>query len=615
MADDQCDDASRDDEDAPFDEALAHEAEEAVRQATPETQAEADQPVQEPREPADDGVEESGADTGSSASTVAGGILSSRIMGFVREGSLAYFFGVGAHADVLQAAFKAPNLLQNLLGEGTISAAFIPIYSKLLEEGKAEEAGRFAGAIFGLLLAVASLFAFLGVVFAEEIVTVYSPGFRGDAADVLLGKIPIDRFALSVTAVKIIFPMTAVLVLSAWALGVLNSHRRFFLPYFAPVLWNTAIIASLVTAMLLFVGNPLKLDPEVMTTDGRTTLLMAAFWGALVGGVLQFGVQLPLVGKLMTGFKLSFSTKAHGVKEALSAFGPVVAGRGVYQVSAFIDTLLASLLAAGALSSLRFSQMLYLLPVSLFGMSVAASELPELSRISTDQADTFLARLDRSMRQMLFMTIPTFVGYIAFGLLIVGAIFRRGSFGLNDTWLVYLALAGYALGLIATTVSRLLQNAFYAFQETKTPAKIAVVRVVVSAAISIPLMFWLDQFNIAKTFGFLREGHPLFLGAVGLSVGSAFGAWVELWRLRSALRAHLEHFVLPWASMARLTGTALVALVPGAFLWWLLPSTWSMLALAPLVVGAFGVTYLAVGYALGFEEGEAWIGKILRRFR
>src|SRR5690606_4927649 len=174
--------------------------------------------------------------------------------------------GTGLHADVFSAGLRMPNLLQNLLGEGTLSASFIPVYSELLGRGRVEEAGRVAGAVFALLLAIAAAVSLIGIALAPVLVSVLTPGFEG------------ERRALMISVTRIIFPMTGVLVLSAWALGILNSHRRFFLPYFAPVLWNAAIIGALVAF-----GSRLELD----------ALLMAAAWGALLGGLLQFGVQLP----------------------------------------------------------------------------------------------------------------------------------------------------------------------------------------------------------------------------------------------------------------------------------------------------------------------------------
>ncbi|HUO86635.1 MAG TPA: murein biosynthesis integral membrane protein MurJ, partial [Thermoanaerobaculia bacterium] len=361
----------------------------------------------------------------SAASQVASGILASRLLGFVRQALYAHFFGVSAHADVLETAFRSPNLLQNLLGEGTISAGFIPIYSRMVAEGRHREAGRFAGAVLGLLIAIASGVALAGVLFAEPIVAVLAPGFLADADDPTAA---VDRYPLAVACVRILFPMTGLLVLSAWALGVLNSHRRFFLAYFAPVVWNVAILATLTGVAVALVSDPTSGEVvAAMPAELRTRLLFAACWGALAGGALQFAVQLPVVFREMEGFRLRLSTKVEGVRAAFRATGPVLAGRGVGQISAYLDIVLASLLAIGAVSSLRYALVLYMLPVSLFGMSVAAAELPELARLGSEDRERFGRRLAGSLRQMSFLTVPTLVGYLAFGYLIVGAIYRRGA--------------------------------------------------------------------------------------------------------------------------------------------------------------------------------------------
>ena len=548
----------------------------------------------------------------SHAGTVAAGILSSRILGLVRQATASYFFGIGAHTDVYEAALRGPNLLQNLLGEGTISAAFIPIYSRLLDEGRPREAGHFAGAIFGLLVAAAATLVLLGIALAEPLVSILTPGFIDDAAKVAAGQLAINRFDLTVQAIRIIFPMTGVLVLSAWALGVLNSHRRFFVPYFAPVLWNVAIISAFFGAAAVFTFEP-RQDGGVFAVETLTRLLFAAFVGALVGGLLQFLVQLPLVFRLMRGFRFSLSTKVEGVREALAAFGPVVAGRGVYQLSGYLDVLLASLLAAGALASLRPALMLYLLPVSLFGQSVAAAELPELSRLGEDESRTFLPRLEQSMRQTLFLTVPAAVGYLCFGFLIVGGLLRRGEFGLTDTWLVYAVLGGYSLGLVATTLSRLLHNGFWALRDTKTPAKIAVVRVLVSAAVAVPAMFMLDRLPVSETLGFVAQDDPLYFGAVGLALGATVGAWVELWRLGAALRRQLASFAVPWRRLLGMIGLSAGVLLPAAGLWWLL-AAWPALPLALLVVGVYGGGYLGLAHLLHVTELDTWTGRLLRRF-
>ena len=543
------------------------------------------------------------------AGVVGAGILTSRLFGFVRERVVAHFFGLGAHADVFQVAFRGPNLLQNLLGEGTISAAFIPIYSKMIEEGREREAGRFAGAVFGLLLALTAGLSLIGILLAEPIVTIFAVGFRDDAVAVAAGELPINRFELAVQAVRIIFPMTGVLVLAAWCLGILNSHRRFFLPYFAPVLWNAAIIGALI------VGARMVLEPATsLSPDGQTDLLFAAFYGAFLGGLLQFAVQAPFVFQILRGFRLAFSAKVAGVKEAIRAFGPAVAGRGVYQLSSYLDLLLASCLAAGAVSSLRPAQMLYILPISLFGMSVAASELPELSRFGSGKTEAFMRRLGRSINQMLFLTIPTCIGYLAFGLLIVGALFRTGEFGSEDAWLVYLVLAGYSLGLLATAMSRLLQNAFYARKNTRTPARIAVVRVVVSTVVAVPAMLLLDGIAVGDVAGSNVGGRTLYLGSLGLAVGATAGAWIELWRLQKSMGAMIPTFRLPWAGVQRMTATALAAAVPAGAMWWLLPDM-HIAVEALIVVSAYAAGYLGASFLQRAPEMDPLLGQFVKRRR
>jgi putative peptidoglycan lipid II flippase len=533
---------------------------------------------------------QAGTSRAGGAVAVALGILSSRLIGFVRERAYAHFLGVGPHMDVLRVAFRAPNAIQNLLGEGSLSAAFIPIYSRMLEEGREEEAGRFAGAVFGLLLAVASAFSLLGVLLAKPIVAILAAGFVRETG-------PVDRFELAVAAARIVFPMTGFLVLSAWALGVLNSHRRFFLPYVAPVVWNAAIIGAMVWA-----------------GSGQDRLLFAVCWGGLLGGLLQFLVQLPAVARVMRGFRLSFSTRVPGVREALAAFAPVVAGRGVVQLSAYLDIFLASWLIVGAVGILTYAQTPYMLPVSLFGMSVAAAELPELSRLyrhgGGGGTEALLARVRRSLRQMAFLNVPTCVGYLAFGYLIIGLLLRTGNFRETENWLVYLALCGYTVGLVATTSSRLLQNTFYALGEARTPARIAVWRVALSTVLAVPLMLLLDR--IAVTDLVRAEGDPLRLGAVGLALGSGLAAWLELLLLRRAAARSAPGPLVPWRDLGRLTLLAAVAAVPAALVWWALPPLHVALQ-ALAVVGVYALGYLLLARLTGAEELGFWLGRFGRR--
>jgi putative peptidoglycan lipid II flippase len=333
--------------------------------------------------------------------------------------------------------------------------------------------------------------------------------------------------------------------------------------------------------------------------------------------VLQFAVQVPLVVRVLRGFRLSVSTRVDGVRRTLSAFWPVVSGRGVVQLGAWLDLFLASYLAEGAVGALGFAQLLYILPISLFAMSVAAAELPELSRLSSaagdrDPAGDWAARVERSVRQIALLVVPTFVGYLTFGYLLVGAIYRTGSFGAASNLLVYATLAAYTLGLPASAGSRLLQNVFFALSDTRTPAKVAAQRVILAAAVAVPAMLALDRVLVPGGGGVVQAG--LRFGAVGLAAGSAVGAWYEILRLLRAVGRRVEGSRIPWAGLGRMTATALAAAVPAILLWRVLPPLHPALG-ALLVVGAYAGLYLLGARLLGFPELDAWLGRWTRRFR
>jgi putative peptidoglycan lipid II flippase len=469
-----------------------------------------------------------GDDLRKSSLLVAAGILLSRIAGVVRESATGYFLGAGVGAEAFRAALRIPNLLQNLLGEGVLSASFIPVYSKALADGRDEEAGRLAGAVAGLLSVVTAGLVVVGVVFAGPITRVLTPGFVPGT----------ERYELTVTLVRILTPGVGFLVLSAWCLGILNSHRRFFLSYVAPVLWNVAIIGLLVTTAL-------------MISDGELVLAQAMAWGALLGSVLQFGVQLPAVLRRSRGLRPSVSLEIPGVRTVVRRFGQVVAGRGGVQLAGYIDLVVASLLAVGAVAALGYAQVLYLLPISLFGMSVAAAELPTLSTMDHGDRPRIVGRLDRGLGRVAFFVVPSTVAFVLAGDLVVATIFQGGRFTSDDAVQVGLILAVYGLGMLASTSSRLLQSALYGVGDTRNPAIYAIIRVAVSLSIGIAVMFPLDAVQVSAD-GFAVVGEVawqiapeadrsgadnlLRIGAAGLAFGAAIGAWLELVLLRVRTR-------------------------------------------------------------------------------
>lgn len=522
-------------------------------------------------------------------------------MGLVRMRVLAHFFGVSALGDVWAAAMKGPNIVQNLLGEQSLSAAFIPVYVRKLAAGEPQEAARFAGAILALLLVLLSAVALAGVLLAGPIVSILNTGLLLDAEAVVLGTQEIDRFPLTVRAVRIIFPTVCILVLSAWCIGILNSHGRFLLSYMAPAMWSASIIA-----VVVWVGSSV----DAQTAPGGSRLLIAACVGALGGSMLQLAVQLPTTLKLLGGLRLSLSRRVSGVGETLRLFGPALVGRGAAQLSGYVDLFVAGFLAVGSLSVLLWAQALYLLPISLFGLSVAAVELPAMTREVSEggRIESIGSRIESGFRQMAFLTVPTSIGYLCFGHLLVGALYRSGSFGLLDNGLVYLVLAAYSLGIPATTTSRLLQTAFFAMKDTRTPARIAYARLAIGGVVGTALAVWLNGFSAATVLG-IESARTVSLGAVGLAAASVVAGWVELGLLLRALRGQELPFRLAWPEAVKLVGLSVAAALPAAFVW-RLTADWAPLLSAPVVLGVFAALYVVLASASGVDEATSLLHRI-----
>ena len=459
------------------------------------------------------------------ATLVAAGILLSRIAGLVRESIFNGYFGLYPAADAFRAAIRIPNFLQNLFGEGVLSASFIPVYAGLLAREKHEEAGRVAGAIFAILALLTSVIVTLGVIATPIMVDFVAPGFD-----------PVRR-AMTIPLVKILFPGAGLLVMSAWCLGILNSHRKFFLSYSAPVLWNLVMIGS-----LLGFGRHTPMD--------RLAVIVA--WASVVGSAAQFAVQLPFVVRFVPGLRIAFAHNHESVRTVMRNFVPVFVSRGVVQLSAFIDGMLSSYLGTGAVAAVANAQTLYLLPVSLFGMSVSASELPEMSSAvgSDAQVAAFLVkRLTSGLRRITLLVIPSVVAFIALGDMIAGAIYQHGRFTSADTRYVWIVLAGSGVGLLATTQGRLFSSAFYALKDTRTPLKFAIIRVALTT-----ILGYLCSRQLPPLLGV-----DLKWGAAGLTASAGVAGWIEFLLLRHALSKRIGSAQVGIAWTLRLWGAAIVA--------------------------------------------------------
>ena len=511
---------------------------------------------------------------------VAGGIFLSRVFGLVRDRVFAHYFGNSAAADAFRAAFRIPNFLQNLFGEGVLSASFIPVYASLVAQKDDREARRTAGAVAALLGLTTSFLVLVGVLATPFLIDVIAPGFSGETRE------------LTIRVVRILFPGAGLLVFSAWCLGILNSHRRFFLPYVAPVIWNTVLIATLWG----FGRN---------RTQNQLAVILA--WGSVVGSALQVGVQLPVVLRLLHGLKPSLADPHGNVSIIVRNFLPAFIGRGVLQISAYIDALLASLLPTGAVAALSYAQTLYTLPVSLFGMSISAAELPLMSGTVGREsvvAETLRVRLNSGLRQIAFFVVPSVAAFLVLGDVLVSAIYQSGRFQRADTIYVWGILAGSSVGLVASTFGRLYASTYYALRDTRTPLRYAVVRVVVTTVLG-----YLFAVPLPGALGIEARW-----GVAGLTISAGIASWLEFVLLRRTLDRRIGNSGVPPVYLLKLWVAAFLAAAAGLLIHHSL-ATHSPILRALLVLGAYGVLYFAFTIAFGLAEAREGLERGRRLLR
>ena len=516
----------------------------------------------------------------SGALLVGMGILLSRIAGLIRERTFAHYFGNSDAGDAFKAALKIPNFLQNLFGEGVLSASFIPVYAQLIasnDKDKHSEASKVASIVASILFLFTSLIVILGVFATPFLISVIAPGFEG------------EKRLLTIKLVQIFFPGTGLLVMSAWCLGVLNSHHKFFLSYAAPVIWNVAIIAT-----LLWFGK----------NYSQYNLAEITAWGLVVGSFLQLVIQLPSALKLVKHFKPSLNLQLPHVKTVLKNFFPVVISRGVIQLSAYIDSILASLLPTGAVSALAYAQTIYLLPVSLFGMSISASELPAMSAISGTNEEVNNAlriRLDAGLHKIAFFIIPSICAFLFLGDVLVAALFQSGEFTYKDTIYVWGVLIGSTIGLLASTLGRLYSSTFYSLKDTRTPLKFAFIRVFLTTILGYLFAFTLPQaLHIEASWG-----------TAGLTASAGIAGWVEFYLLRRALNLKIGTTGIRVKGQFVLWSCGILSAVIGFTVKYFTQLQPILHAL--VVFSFFGVAYFIFTYILNVEESRITISKILRK--
>jgi len=503
------------------------------------------------------------------------GIFATKIFGLVRQAFIAKYLGATGAADAFNAATRIPNLLQNLFGEGALSASFIPVYARLRAQREDSEAGSVAGGVLATLALVVSVLVVLGIVFTPQLLPIVAGGFKGETR------------TMAISFVRIVFPGIGIFVIGAWCLGVLNSHRRFFVSYAAPVAWSVVMIAA-----LMWYGPRQPIDQLART----------ACWAFVVGAVAQVLVQIPsVVGLVRRDLRIGFHWSNENVRTVLRNFVPVGVSRGIVQISNYVDILISSFLPAGTLSLLTYATTISYVPVSLFGIGISAAELPEMSSVlgSTDErARKLRERLNQGLRQIAYFVVPSALAMVAAGDVMADALFGHGKISHQSTIFMWGILAGSAVGLLASTSGRLYSSTFYALHDTKTPLKFACVRVALTSilgylfAIPIPKMLGID---------------PTWGGA-GLTISFGIAGWSEFMLLRHGMNTRIGATGIPVALSTKLWGAALVA---GAVAFGLkrvvhLPR----IPEAIVVLGAFGLVYLAATSAMRVPESRILVRKL-----
>ena len=397
-----------------------------------------------------------------SAGTIGFATVISRILGFVRDILIANFFGTARYAQAFVVAFRIPNMLRDLVGEGAMNAALVPVMSEYSETRNKEEFWHLANVLLNAVLIVLAGLTLLGVIFAPSIVRLIAPGFAGDP----------EKLRVTISLTRLMFPYVLLVGLLAYSMGILNSLRHFSGPAFAPAILNLSIIIC------------------ALTRQGSVSALAA---GVLIGGVIQLAVQVPIL--FSKGFRFDFKNgiRHPAVKKIGMLLIPRILGSCVYQINIFVNTMLASfsyIVGSGGVAALYYANRLFQFPLAIFGIAIAQAALPTMSREALEEGLFKLKEtLSFSLRAINFIMIPASVGLIMLARPITAMLFERGMFDHYSTSITAGALIFYSIGLFSYAGIKILVSCFYSLKDTLTPVKVASVSLVLNIVLSVLLMF------------------------------------------------------------------------------------------------------------------------------
>jgi putative peptidoglycan lipid II flippase len=408
-----------------------------------------------------------------SAGIVSLAVMSSRVLGLVREMVFAYFFGAskGLANDAYVIAFRIPNLLRDLFAEGALSSAFVTVFSDYLVTKDEKEAFRLSNLVTNALIVILGVLVVLGIIFAEPVVRLIAPGFEGNQ----------EKFRLTVQLTRIMMPFILLVALAAQAMGILNARDRFGVPAMASTFFNVgSIVGGIVTAVLL--TDPGFSAPLRSIVENPTTGIIGMAYGVLIGGLAQYAIQWPSLRRVGFRYRPGLSFSDPGLRRVFKLMGPAVIGAAAVQVNILVNSNFASNIPGeGPVSWLNYSFRLMQFPIGVFGVAIATATLPAISRqAALQELGDFRRTLAASLRLAFVLTIPSAVGLIVLGRPIIELIYERGRFGAEDSARTANALACYAIGLAGYAAVRILAPAFYALGDAKTPMRISLFSMVLN---------------------------------------------------------------------------------------------------------------------------------------
>ena len=491
--------------------------------------------------------------------------LLSRILGFIRDTVIARAFGAGMYTDAFFVAFKIPNLLRRLFAEGAFSQAFVPILAEYKNRHGQVATKTLVNQVGSVLTLVLIGVALLGILGAPWVAYISAPGFTDEP----------DKFALTVTLLRIIFPYIIFISLVALAAGILNTYSRFSVPAFAPSLLNVAMIIAALWMAPYF-------DPPVL----------ALSWGVALGGVLQLAWMLPHLMKLGMLPRPTLKFNDPGVRRILTLMAPATLGVSVAQISLLINTIFASFLATGSVSWLYYADRLMEFPAGMLGVALGTILLPSLAKhYADDSPDEYSRLLDWGLRLTLMLALPAAAALAVLAVPLITTLFHYGAFQAHDVWMTRNALMAYSLGLLGLILVKVLAPGFYARQNIRTPVKIAIITLIATQLMNL---IFIGPFQHA-----------------GLALAIGLGACLNAGLLLYLLRRHGIYHAQPgwWSYIARVVlAVVLMAGVLGWLMgsadWWLAQGFATRILKLTLLVGVGVAVYFAALVLMGFRPHQ-----------